>query len=83
MAYQQRVWNTGTLASGNHTVKIWWDPNNATGKYISVDAFDVVGTLGTTTTPPPAGVHVYYVATNGNDANARPPPAPGAPCPRV
>jgi hypothetical protein len=45
VAYQQRVWNTGTLASGQHTVKIWWDPTNIAGKYISIDAFDVTGTL--------------------------------------
>jgi len=42
---QQKVWNTGTLPAGTHTVKIWWDPTNIAGKYISVDAFDVVGTL--------------------------------------
>jgi uncharacterized protein YkwD len=45
VAYQQSVWNTGTLANGQHTVKIWWDPKNATGKFISVDAFEVDGTL--------------------------------------
>jgi uncharacterized protein YkwD len=45
VAYQQKVWNTGTLASGKHTVKIWRDPSNVAGKYISVDAFDVIGTL--------------------------------------
>jgi uncharacterized protein YkwD len=45
VAYQQKVWNTGTLASGKHTVKIWRDPSDATGKYISVDAVDVTGTL--------------------------------------
>ena len=45
VAYQQKVWNTGTLASGKHTVKIWWDPSNAAGKYISVDAFDLLGSL--------------------------------------
>ena len=45
VAYQQKVWNTGVIASGAHTVKIWWDPTNVTGKYISVDAFDVIGTL--------------------------------------
>jgi Cysteine-rich secretory protein family len=45
VAYQQKVWNTGTLTSGKHTVKIWRDPSDAAGKYISVDAFDVIGTL--------------------------------------
>jgi hypothetical protein len=53
VAYQQNVWNTGTLASGTHTVKIWRDPSSASGKYVSADAFDVVGSLttpGATTT---------------------------------
>jgi SpoIID/LytB domain protein len=45
VAYQQKVWNTGTLSSGVHTVKIWWDPSNISGKYISVDAFEVIGSL--------------------------------------
>jgi stage II sporulation protein D len=45
VAYQQKVWNTGTLASGVHTVKIWWCPANKAGKYISIDAFEVKGTL--------------------------------------
>ena len=42
---QVNVWNTGTLASGVHTVKIWWDTANAAGKFISIDAVDVVGSL--------------------------------------
>ena len=45
VAYQQKVWNTGTLVSGTHTVKIWRDPTDAAGKFISVDAFDVIGVL--------------------------------------
>jgi uncharacterized protein YkwD len=45
VGYQQNVWNTGTLASGQHTVRIWWDTSNLTGKYISMDAFVVEGTL--------------------------------------
>jgi uncharacterized protein YkwD len=45
VAYQQKVWNTGTLPSGTHTVKIWRNPNDEAGKYISVDAFDIIGTL--------------------------------------
>jgi uncharacterized protein YkwD len=45
VAYQQKVWNTGTIGSGRHTVTIWRDPSDAAGKYISVDAFDVMGTL--------------------------------------
>jgi hypothetical protein len=45
VAYQQRVWNTGTLSSGNHTVEIWRNPADVAGKFISVDAVEVVGTL--------------------------------------
>jgi uncharacterized protein YkwD len=43
--YKQSVWNTGTLVSGPHTVKIWRYPGNIAGKFIDVDAFDVIGTL--------------------------------------
>lgn len=45
VAYQQRVWNTGELALGDHEVKIWWDSTNIPGKYISIDAFEVQGSL--------------------------------------
>jgi murein DD-endopeptidase MepM/ murein hydrolase activator NlpD len=44
VAYQQSVWTTGTLNWGPHTVKIRWDPLNTPGKFISVDAFDLIGT---------------------------------------
>jgi putative cell wall-binding protein len=56
VAYQQKVWDTGTLSDGPHTVTISWDATNYAGKYISVDAIDVIGTLTTgsaTPTPPP------------------------------
>jgi hypothetical protein len=43
--YKQSVWATGVLDSGAHSVKIWWDTTNAAGKFITVDAFDVIGTL--------------------------------------
>ena len=45
VAYQQKVWTTGTLSSGTHTVRIWRDPNDVAGKYISFDAVDILGTL--------------------------------------
>ena len=44
-AYQQNVWNTGTLASGPHTVKITYHTGNTTGKYVDLDAVEVAGTL--------------------------------------
>jgi SpoIID/LytB domain protein len=45
VAYQQNVWNTGMLPPGQHTVTISRDSNNIAGKYISVDAVDVLGSL--------------------------------------
>jgi hypothetical protein len=51
--YQQKVWSTGTLSAGTHKVQIAWDENNASGAIITLDAFDVLGTLpapGTFTT---------------------------------
>jgi SpoIID/LytB domain protein len=45
VAYKQNVWNTGMLTPGSHTVRIWWDPSSTAGKYISVDAIDLVGSL--------------------------------------
>jgi hypothetical protein len=45
VAYQQLVWNTGILTAGSHTVKITWSTSNTAGKYISLDAVDLVGTL--------------------------------------
>jgi hypothetical protein len=54
VAYQQMVWQTGTLAAGPHTVKITWDETNASGKFISVDAIEVVGTLAETSVTPTA-----------------------------
>ncbi len=46
--WQQKVWGTGTLESGRHTVTITWTGTKnpaATDTNISVDAFDVVGSL--------------------------------------
>jgi hypothetical protein len=50
VAYQQKVWDTGTLSAGVHTVRISWDATNAAGKYISLDAIDVIGALATAST---------------------------------
>jgi hypothetical protein len=44
----QRVWETGPLSSGTHTVKIRWTGtkrSTARDTNIGVDAFDIVGTL--------------------------------------
>jgi hypothetical protein len=63
--YQQKVWNSGTLASGTHTVRIEWTGlknSAATNTNISVDAFDVVGTLtkASVTPPPPTATTTRY-----------------------
>jgi hypothetical protein len=53
-AYQQKVWETGALTNGNHTVTISWDTSNSADTYVSLDAVDVIGTLNAvqgTTTP--------------------------------
>jgi lipoprotein-anchoring transpeptidase ErfK/SrfK len=43
--YQQTVWTTGTLTRGTHWVEIRWDNDNESAQYVSVDAFDIAGTL--------------------------------------
>ncbi len=43
--YQQNVFTTGVLPAGLHTVKMTRNATNAAGKYISIDAVDVIGTL--------------------------------------
>lgn len=57
--YKQKVWSTGTLSSGSHTVKIEYTgtQNSASsGRVVNIDAVDVVGTLSsvTATTVPAA-----------------------------
>ena len=54
VAYQQSVWASGLLTEGEHTVVISWDAS--ADKYVSVDAFDVLGTLTDGTVPPAAAV---------------------------
>ena len=58
---QQNVWNVTFGSAETHTVKIWRDPSNTSGKYIDVDAVEVVGPVnsllpasGTKPPPPPA-----------------------------
>jgi len=51
-------------------VKIWRDPSSASGKYFSVDAFDVSGTLTVSTSGSSSGTAYYVDATGGNDSNS-------------
>ncbi len=46
--YAQKVWETGMLVPGTHTIRIEWTgskSSGATGTNIGVDAFDIIGTL--------------------------------------
>lgn len=52
VAYQQKLWETGALANGTHTVTITWYSGNASSKYVSLDAVDIIGALATATAPP-------------------------------
>ena len=53
--WKQNVWNTGTLASGAHTVTIEWTGSkngSARATTIGIDAVQVVGTLAGATAVP-------------------------------
>ncbi len=43
--YQQTLFTTGPLADGHHTVKIVRSTASASGRYLTIDAVDVAGTL--------------------------------------
>ncbi len=45
---EQKVWSTGTLTDGTHTVQISRDKSSPMGTYIDVDAFEVLGNLPST-----------------------------------
>ena len=49
VAYQQNVWSTGSLPPGLHSVKIVRSALSAAGKYLTLDAVDIYGTIA----PPP------------------------------
>ena len=75
VAYQQKVWNTGTLSAGAHTVKISWDAANTAGKYISVDAIEVIGTLVTTPATPTVAVRPCSQLPPGTSRRTRASPS--------
>ncbi len=73
--YQKAVYSTGTLAAGKHVVEIDWDEGNAAGASISLDAFDVAGTL-----PWPSTVSsalALWVEQRLSDLSYRPGPVDG------
>jgi hypothetical protein len=44
-AYRRTIWTSGTLAYGPHTVKIVRSTASAAGKYLTLDAVDIWGTI--------------------------------------
>jgi hypothetical protein len=44
-AYQVAVWSTGPLANGAHVVKIVRSTSSGSGKYLTMDAVDIWGTI--------------------------------------
>ena len=43
--YKVKVWSTGTLTNGVHTVRIVRSAAGATGEYLTLDAVDIWGTI--------------------------------------
>ena len=43
--YQQKAWSTGVLPNGLHSVKIVRSTASASGKYLTLDAVDIYGTI--------------------------------------
>jgi N-acetylmuramoyl-L-alanine amidase len=83
--YKQRVYNTGLLDDGSHTLSIYWKGQKsaaARGYRVDVDTFDVLGTLTAAPTPPPiprlyqqSDSRITYLGSWGYAAQA---PASGA-----
>ena len=48
--YQQDVWSTHDLASGTHKVKFVLNSTSASGKFLVIDAVDVLGSVVDTVT---------------------------------
>jgi uncharacterized protein YkwD len=46
--YNVKVWSTGTLAYGAHTVKLVRSSGSAAGRYLTLDAVDIWGTIKAT-----------------------------------
>ncbi len=75
--YQQKVWDTGMLPGGTHTVTIsWTGTSSGGGTNIGLDAFDVIGTplqaqaAGVPTRYQDTDRRVMYAGLWENSANA-------------
>jgi C1A family cysteine protease len=61
--YQQTVFAAAGLTAGLHTVKITWYSGNTSGKYIDLDAVDIVGTIATAQRVEQTDSHLQYATT--------------------
>ena len=43
--YRLKIWTTGDISSGHHTVKIVRSPSSASGEYLTLDAVDIMGAM--------------------------------------
>jgi peptidoglycan hydrolase-like protein with peptidoglycan-binding domain len=70
LAYQTKVWSSDTLAAGTHRVEIAWQAGNESGAYITVDAFDVLGSLPSS--PTLTTIELKWVEQRLTDLSYRP-----------
>ncbi len=70
VGFQEKVWSTGALSVGTHRVEILWQEGNASGAFISVDAFDVLGALPGA--PTLTSVEIKWVEQRLADLSYRP-----------
>jgi beta-N-acetylhexosaminidase len=66
-SYQARLWSSGSLADGAHSVRIVRDPASASGKYITLDAVDIAGAL-TSAPPTITSLRPSWAGTSGGTA---------------
>jgi hypothetical protein len=64
VAYQQNVFSTGVLASGYHTLKVVRNSGSATGKFITMDAVEVAGSLVPTTRVEETDTHLVWAPSS-------------------
>jgi hypothetical protein len=58
--YRQKVWSTGDLPDGLHVVTITRSSRSAAGKYLTLDAVEVVGSLASATRFEQGGPEIGY-----------------------
>ncbi len=62
-SWQQKVFSTGTLAAGLHTLTITPDPANTATQYLNLDGLEVVGTLASATRFEETDTHLTFAGS--------------------